>query len=104
MQNLGKTEKELLLKINTEELTPTQVRLIKSVNSLIAHVLTAEDETEYFEVSAELMRKTAEVIKHSSFANTTANAKIAYGDQAIEFAVDFLNETMDTSRIGNIDN
>lgn len=102
MHGLGKTERELVLKMNTEELTPTQVRLIKSVNALISHVLTAEDETEYFEISAELVRKTAEIIKHSSFA--ALNPSMPYGDQAVEFAVDFLNDTMDSGKLGNIDN
>jgi len=102
MQGLGKTEKELLLKINTEELTPTQIRLIKNVNALLSHVLAADEETEYFEMSAELIRKTAELIKHASFAET--NSGMPYGDQAVEYAVDFLNETMDTKKFGNIDN
>ena len=103
MHGLGKiTSNELLLKLNTEEMTPTQIRLIKSVNALISHVLTAEDETEYFEVSAELIRKTAELIKHSSFA--ASNTSIPYGEQAVEFAVDFLNESLDSGKIGNIDN
>ena len=102
MHGLGKTEKELLLKLNTEEMTLTQIRLIKSVNALISHVLTAEDETEYFEVSAELIRKTAELIKHSDFA--VSNSSMPYGNQAVEFAVDFLNDSMDSGKIGNIDN
>ncbi len=102
MQGLGKTENELLLKISTEDLTPTQIRLIKSVNALLAHVLTADEESEFFETSAELMRKTAEVIKHSGFADKNTN--IPYGTQAVEFAVDFLNDTMDTQKLGNVDN
>lgn len=101
MQDL-RNEKELLIKINTEELTPTQVRLLKNINALMTHVLSADEESEYFEMSAELMRKTAEIIKHADFANK--NKDMAYGDQAVEFAVDFLNESMNGSGINNIDN
>jgi hypothetical protein len=101
MQDL-RNEKELLIKINTEELTPTQVRLLKSINSLMTHVLSADEESEYFEMSAELMRKTAEIIKHSDFANK--NKEMSYGEQAVEFSVDFLNESINGNGINNIDN
>jgi hypothetical protein len=63
------TKKELHIKIDTEELNPTQIRLLKSVTSLLGHVLTADEESEYFNASADLLKKVAEVIKHSDFAN-----------------------------------
>jgi hypothetical protein len=102
MQSLSQKEKELLIKLNIEDLTPTQVRLIKSVNSLLANVIISDEEAEYFEMSAELMKKTAELIKHSTFANQ--NKDMSYGEQAVEFAVDYLNESMDEKKIQNIDN
>jgi hypothetical protein len=100
MQDLNK-DKDLLIKIDTQELSPTQVRLLKSINSLMTHVLSAEDESEYFETSAELFRKTAELIKQAEFAQK--NKEISYGEQAVEFAVDFLSETI-RSNGHNIDN
>ena len=102
MQDLRANSKELLLKINAEELTPTQVRLLKSVTSLLSQVLTAEDETEYFEMSADLMKKVAETIKHSDFADK--NKAMSYGTQAVEFAIDFINESLDQNKLNNIDN
>lgn len=102
MQGLSQKAKELVIKLNVEELSSTQVRLIKSLNSLITHVLTAEDESEYFEMSSEFLRKAAELIKHSDYAN--ANKDMNYGDQAVEFAVDFLNESLDQNKIQNLDN
>ncbi len=102
MQDLRHEKNELLLKLNAEELTPTQVRLLKSVMSLLGHVLTAEDESEYFDCSADLMKKVAETIKHADFA--TKNKKMAYGNQAVEFAIDFINETLDQNKLQNIDN
>lgn len=102
MQGLSQKEKELHIKMDTQELTPTQVRLIKSINSLMVHVLTAEEEGEYFEFSAQLLKKTAEIIKHSHFA--AQNGRMPYGEQAVEFSVDFLNEVLDQKKLDNLDN
>jgi phosphatidate phosphatase PAH1 len=102
MQDLRTNNKELVIKFNVEELTPTQVRLLKSVTSLLSHVLAADEESEFFETSSELMRKVAETIKHADFANK--NKQMAYGDQAVEFAIDFLNDSMDANKVHNIDN
>lgn len=102
MQDLKPNSNELNIKFNVEELTPTQVRLLKSVTNLLTHVMTADEESEYFEMSAELMRKVAETIKHADFANK--NKDMSYGTQAVEFAVDFLNESLDQNKIHNIDN
>lgn len=91
-----------MMKMDTDGLTATQVRLVKSMHALLAHVLAADEEAEYFDASAELLRKTAELIKHANFAEE--NTQIAYGDQAVEYAVDFLHESMDTNKIHNMDN
>jgi uncharacterized protein YaaN involved in tellurite resistance len=101
MQDL-RTNKELTIKLNVEEMTPTQIRLIKNITSLLSSVLSSDEESEYFELSSELLKKTAEIIKHSDFANMNKN--MSYGDQAVEFAVDFLNETLDQNKMNNIDN
>lgn len=102
MQSLSKKEMELIMKMDTDGMSPTQVRLVKSIHALLAGVLSAEEEGEYFEASAELMKKTAELIKHSAFAVTNKN--MSYGNQAVEFAVDSLNESMDENKIQNLDN
>ncbi len=99
MQHLTPKEKELLIKLNIEELTPVQVRLLKSLNSLLTSVVTAEDESEYFESSAALMKKAAELIKSSNFAKTNKNMN--YADQAVEYAVDFLSEDSDKDNLDN---
>lgn len=102
MRDLNSNKKELQVKMNTEDLNPTQIRLIKSINALMAHVIVSDDENEYFETSADLMKKVAELIKHSNFSEN--NKTIEYGDQAIEFAIDFLHESMNGNKIHNIDN
>jgi len=101
MQDL-RANKELLIKINVEEMTPTQIRLIKNITSLLTSVLSSDEEGEYFELSSELLRKSAELIKHSDFANL--NSDMSYGDQAVEFAIDFINESLELGKMHNIDN
>ena len=99
---MNQKDKELLIKMNVEEMSSVQVRLVKSLNYLMAHVLTAEDESEYFEASAELMKKAVELIKHADFAKNNKN--MDYAEQAVEFSVDFLNESMNGNNGGSCDN
>jgi hypothetical protein len=96
MQGLSQKDKELLMKMNTEGLTSAQVRILRSLHSLMATVLTSEDESEYFESSAELVKKAAELIKHSNFC--LHHTQMAYGEQAVEFAVDTLAETLEDGK------
>lgn len=83
-------QKEQTMKLDTEGLSTAQVKILKQLHSLIANVLTTDDESEYFEMSAELLKKTSELIKQSNFA--VENKNISYGEQAVEFAVDSLHE------------
>ncbi len=104
MQNLGagKTEKELVIKLSTDELSAKQVRLVKTINSLLSHVLSADEEGEYFEASAELLKQVATAVNQSNFATT--HKGVDYGTQAVEYAVDSLNESLDDKNLVNFDN
>jgi hypothetical protein len=102
MNRVFQNEKELLMKFNTEGLSPTQARLIKTIHSLLATVITSEEEAEYFEASAGLLKKAAELIKHSNFP--LENKSMSYAEQALEFALDSLNETIEADQLSNIDN
>ena len=102
MDRANQQEKELLMKFKTEELSPPQARLIKTIHSLLATVMTSEDESEYFEASAGLLKKAAELIKISNFA--VENKNMSYGDQAVEFAMDTLNETIEENQLSSLDN
>lgn len=99
MQSLGTNEKELLLKLDTEGLSVTQVRLVKQIHALLAHVLASEEEGEYFEASAALLKKTSEVIKVANYS--AQNKHMPYGEQAVEFAVDSLNESLELQALDN---
>lgn len=102
MQGLTHKETELTLKLNTEGMTPSQVRLIKTVHALLCNVLTTEEESEYFECSAELFQKAAEIVKHAQFAESKKDMN--YGEQAVEYSLDNLSETIEGNGIQNRDN
>lgn len=97
-------DKYISLKIDITELTPAQVRLIKTINALLISVMTTESEKEFFEDSAEFMRYCASLIKQSCFAEMMKNEKIPYADQALEYSMDILQENMSSSRIVSYDN
>lgn len=95
----------LNLQIDTSELTPTQVRLIKSLNSLLLGVVTTDNEAEYFDDSAEAMRLCASLIQQSHFTQQFNSDKaIPYADQALEYSIDVLQEQVSSSKVVTYDN
>lgn len=99
----GKSKK-VLIEVNGEELTSAQVRLLKTINTMLAHVLTTEDESEFFESSAEAMRMCASLIKQSHFAQDLKVSGIPYADQAIEYSMDLLSEHISNAKVVHYDN
>lgn len=94
----------LNLKIDTFDLNNSQVRLLKHINTLLVHVLSAEDEAEYFEISAELIKQTATLIKTSNYLSGSAAQKNMIAQQAVEYAIDFLNEKLSEENSILLDN
>ena len=90
--------------IDTSELSQSQVRLIRTMNSLLLGVITTDSEAEFFDDSAELMRICASLIKQSNFAESLIDNDIPYADQALEYSVDVLQEQISTSRVVAYDN
>lgn len=102
-----KTMKDAVLKIEVDslEMSEQQKRLVKTVNSLLSHVMTTDDEQEYFDSSSELMRVVATAIKKSNFAGEYgANEQIPYGNQALEFCVDTLSDQVYEDTVVKYDN
>lgn len=99
---LTKKENELNIKFDTAELTPTQTRLIKTVNALMAHIVSADEEAELFEGSAQLVIKLTELIHNTHFAKT--HREINYAEQAIEYSIDCLRDNIETLLNTNLDN
>ncbi len=90
---------ELVLKVETHDLSPLQVRLLRQAHTLMTHVLVAEDEQEYFEASAQLLKQAMLLVKNSSFPAGAKNA-IPYGEQAAEYALEMLNEEAEAKASG----
>lgn len=97
--------KKIDLKFDTTELNPQQIRLVKSIATLLGHVLTTNDEAEYFEGSSELMELIAGAIKQSNFNSIWCeNKDIEYATQALEFCLDNLGEHIYTKKVVRFDN
>ncbi|EQC44743.1 hypothetical protein [Bacteriovorax sp. Seq25_V] len=99
----GKSKK-VLIEVDASEMSAAQVRLLKSINSMIAHVITTDEEGEFFESSAEVMRMCAALIKQSHFATDLQFNGIPYADQAIEYSMDILTENMTNAKVVQYDN
>lgn len=93
----------LKLTVDTQDLTPAQIRILKQVHTMLLQTLTAEDEAEYFEAAAQLLKQSVQLIKHSSFPAAQRDG-IPYGDQAIEYALDSVNESLEANGHINLDN
>ncbi len=101
------TTKTATMKIefDTTELTPQQLRLVKSINSMLQSILTTDEEEEYFENSAEFMRMCAAVIKQARFTENLKGAgNIPYAQQALEYSMDVLSECITNSKVVTYDN
>ncbi len=101
------TVKDQMIKIEIDgsELTPAQVRLIRSINTMLAQVLVTENEEEYFEGSAEFMRMCAALIKQAHFTeNLKGINNIPYAQQALEYSMDVLQEYVTNSKVVTYDN
>lgn len=103
MHKINSTANELVLKVETHDLTPMQIRLLKHAHTLLVHVVTAEDESEYFEASAQLLKQAVQLIKHATFPEVSKDG-IPYAEQAIEYAVETLNESLAQAGHVNLDN
>lgn len=98
-------EKTLNFSFNTEELSPAQVRLIKMLMSHLMNTITTDEEVEFFEGSAEVMKICASLIQNSNFTERFKKvSKIPYAEQALEYSVDSLQEHMQNSKVKNYDN
>lgn len=98
-------ERMIRIEIDGSELTPNQIRLIRSLNTMLAHVMLTENEEEYFEGSAEFMRMCAALIKQAHFTENLKDASnIPYAQQALEYSMDILQEYVTASKVITYDN
>jgi endonuclease III-like uncharacterized protein len=94
----------LLIEFDTESLTPQQVRLVKSLNMILGELLTSHTEHEYFECAQLLFSIAASLIQNSPFPNDMKKlSNIQYSDQAIEYAMDKIQEVLGDGQITPVD-
>lgn len=98
-------DRMIRIEIDGSELTPHQARLIRTLNTMLAHVMLTENEEEYFEGSAEFMRMCAALIKQARFTeNLKDQSNIPYAQQALEYSMDVLQEYVTNSKVVTYDN
>lgn len=96
---------ELHISVDAQELTSQQRRLLKSVTTLLAHVMTTDEESEYFDSSSELMKLLAGAIKQANFSSIwRENTDIPYATQVLEFCLDNLTDEIQSDGIIRYDN
>ncbi|MGB0452672.1 MAG: hypothetical protein ACPGJV_03085 [Bacteriovoracaceae bacterium] len=103
MSLIKESQKMLEVSIEEYDLTPAQVRLMKSLNALMLEAMSTPDEHQFFDSCAEIMRVCAGMIKQSSFPRNQ-NSNIPYAKQAIEFSMDILQEHLEKKSVVRYDN
>jgi hypothetical protein len=97
--------KKSKINIDEAELNPAQARLIRSLNALLAHVLVTDDESVFFDGSAEVMRLCASLIQQARFADEFKGyGDVPYAQQALEYSMDVLHEHMSDAKVVSYDN
>jgi hypothetical protein len=78
--------------IETTELKAEQERTMRSINSQLGHMLTTDNEAEYFESAAELMKLLNLAYHQANFARDN-KSKINYADQVLDYSLDTLQDS-----------
>ena len=92
------------LEIGCEGLSESQIRLIRTLHTNLIHVLNTENESEFFNGSAELMRSCAATIKQAQFSKKFESKNIPYAQQALEYSIDVLQENIEKLKVVIYDN
>lgn len=95
--------KKLILDLDVKGLNSQQIRLLKSINSLLTHTMSTENESDYFSGGQQLMMLIANAIKTANFSEKSCDS-IPYGIQALEFSFDALSDYLQSDKIINYDN
>jgi len=99
------SQNELTIQVNTKDLNPGQVRLIKTINTLMMDVATTDNENIFFNHSAEFLRKCASLIQQAKFTMENEHlSEIPYAEQVLEYSFDILADQVMTSEITSYDN
>jgi hypothetical protein len=97
-------QKKMFIEIDTTEMTSAQMRMVKTLNSLMNHVLVTESEGEYFDNAAEVMRICASLIKQANFTTDMKANNVPYAEQVLEYSIDLLQDHMSQAKVVSYDN
>jgi len=103
MANAATKKNEVTISVDVTALSATQVRLLKSLNAMIKHVVSTDEEGEFFDGSAECMRICASLIKQAKFIEAFKAEDIPYAEQALEYSIDILQEQMSAHKVVSYD-
>lgn len=103
MQTFKHGQNNLQIHVDTRELEERQVRLIKTVNTLLTSLMTTENEGDFFEHTSEIMRTIATAVKHANFTRANRGA-IPYAEQALEYSIDTLTDELHDAKFVRYDN
>ncbi len=104
MKGFKLEDKMLKISVDVSELSAQQIRLIKSLNTLIAHLAVTEDESDYFETCAELMKQIAAFVKQANFNDFKPYDHISYAEQALEYSIDEISNNIHDPKLNTYDN
>jgi hypothetical protein len=96
--------KKLTLEFDTAEMTPQQIRLIKSINMLLSNIIITDDESDYFESCAEMMKQIAAAVKQANFNDFPPYEHIPYAEQALEYSIDNISGEIHSKKLNTFDN
>ena len=104
-QSRAMKERKVQIELDATELSDSQIRQIKALNTMITHLVSTDDEGEFFDGSAEFMRMCASLIKQARFADDLKDVSgIPYAEQALEYSMDVLQEHIGSSKVVTYDN
>ena len=78
--------------------------MVKSINSMLSHVLSTKSEREFFTSSSGLLRLVAIAIKKANFNKDQKDTGIDYEHQVLEFCADTLIDEIHTGKLVRLDN
>jgi hypothetical protein len=97
--------KSITINVPETGLTNAQLRLLKTFYTTLMQAITTDDEAEFFEGSAAIMRLCAALIQQANFTEKTQkSSSIPYAEQALEYSLDILQEHMNNRKVVNYDN
>ncbi|MCR9203437.1 MAG: hypothetical protein NXH75_02600 [Halobacteriovoraceae bacterium] len=97
-------QNKITIEIDTTEMTAAQIRMLKTLNSVLSHVLVTENEGEFFDNSAEAMRICASLLKKANFTEDMVANNIPYAQQVLEYSIDVLQDHMEQAKVVSYDN